>query len=381
MIDGYDLVTVLKARGFTTFCGVPCSYFSDVYRAIETVPGGRNIVSPNEGSAYATAAGFAVAGQRCVVFLQNSGLGNLVNPLTSLTLPYGIGLLSFVSLRGWPAASAQEPQHLVMGRATTSLLDAIGVDHYTLAPSGSRAETMAALESVLVAADRVLADRRPAFVLVPRGAISTSREPPKATPSLPLDRRAVLSALTSTLPGALFVTTTGYTSRDLFAVADRRENLYLQGAMGHAGSVALGVALAQPDRQVVAVDGDGSAIMHLGVMSAVGAYRPPNLLHVVLDNGCYESTGGQPTTAPNTAFAEVARGCGYETAATVHELGQLTLFLRACDRGPALLHARIMVTPGEPGARATSAVGPREMVTRFSDAIGASDGRSSVSRS
>jgi phosphonopyruvate decarboxylase len=384
MIDAKVLLAALSARNYTAFCGVPCSYFADVYRAIEVMPDARIIANSNEGSAYATAAGFAVAGERCAVFLQNSGLGNLVNPLTSLVMPYGIPLLAFVSLRGWPTASAEEPQHSVMGRSTAALLDAIHVANFFLPASDSPDETTAALEGVLDAADRVLAQRRPAFVLVPRGVLSAAnvlsaaKRSPASAPDLPLDRRTVLSALARGLPGALFVTTTGYTSRDMFAVVDQPENLYLQGAMGHAASVALGVALAQPDRRVVAVDGDGSAIMHMGTMSTVGACLPANLLHVVLDNGSYESTGGQPTTALNTAFADIARACGYRAAVTVDDLGQLTRFLSTQFGGPALVHARIGMPPGVLSPRATAAVGPMEIASRFSVAIGVSNGRSLV---
>lgn len=375
MIDAKVLMAALKARDYTRFCGVPCSYFADVYRAIEAMPGCRMIANSNEGSAYAMAAGFAVAGERCAVFLQNSGLGNLVNPLTSLVMPYGIPLLAFVSVRGWATSSVEEAQHLVMGRSTASLLDAVDVANFALPASGSSDETVAALEEVLDAADRVLAQRRPAFVLVPPGVFGASAKPPAGGPDLPLDRRAVLSALARELPGALFVTTTGYTSRDMFGVADRPENLYLQGSMGHAVSVALGVALAQPDRQVVAIDGDGSAIMHMGAMSTVGACRPANLVHVVLDNGTYESTGGQPTTALNTGFPDIARACGYQAAITVDDLGQLTGFLSTGFTGPALVHARIGPNAGAPGARATAAVGPMELASRFSAAAGAPDGR------
>ncbi|MEC3952776.1 phosphonopyruvate decarboxylase [Nocardia sp. CDC153] len=362
MISAAEFCAELDERGFTVASGVPCSYFGGPIALLGS-GAGRYIPAANEGAALAIAAGAALAGGRPYLMLQNSGLGNLVNPLTSLTMTYRIPVLAFVSLRGWPDPAHDEPQHAVMGPATHALLDTLGVHHDTMRadvePSGFR--------SLLDAAQRELAVGRPAFILVEKGAVGSV-----ALPSAPdndaLSSAEVLRAAAQAAgePG-LLVASTGYTARELFAVADRPGNFYMQGSMGHAAAIGLGLAQGDPDRPVIVVEGDGSALMHLGTLSVIGHQAPANLVHLVLDNGIHESTGGQPSTSATTDFAAVAAAVGYRTAVNCHAAGDLERFLQTAlsAPGPHLAAIRTGRRIGQAPPRATSSAAPDVLATRF----------------
>ncbi|UED87557.1 phosphonopyruvate decarboxylase [Streptomyces profundus] len=369
MISAEDFCALLEARGYTTASGVPCSHFGGPI-ALLGAREGRYVPAPNEGSALAVAAGAALAGRRAYVMLQNSGLGNLINPLTSLVMMYRLPVLTFTSLRGWPDAATDEPQHAVMGPATPRLLDALGTPHHILREDGGPA----AFEAILDATDGELAAGRAPFVLVERGAIGgVAVEPPAGKPGLTAAH--AIRVVTKALPEALVIATTGYTGRDAFAVADRPGAFYMQGSMGHAPSLALGVALAHPERTVVVLDGDGALLMHLGALSMIGHLAPPNLVHVVLDNGVHESTGGQPTTSSTTSFTEAALAAGYVSATSCAREQDLARAVGVADaaEGPALVRVPTLPRTGEMPPRATAALGPEAMRDRFLGALGAAE--------
>ncbi|MFI0942729.1 phosphonopyruvate decarboxylase [Streptomyces sp. NPDC021020] len=370
MISADAFCAELTERGFSTASGVPCSHFGGPI-ALLSRSGEAYVPAPNEGAALAVAAGAALAGRRAYVMLQNSGLGNLVNPLTSLVMTYQLPVLTFVSLRGWPDPATDEPQHEVMGPASHPLLEALGVPHYTL----RKDDGVERFRELLDAADKDLSDRRAPFVLVERGAIGKadagSTDVAGGLPSAEVMRR-----IAEVAPEAALVATTGFTGRELFAVADRPGNFYMQGSMGHASSLALGVALAQPQRTVIVLDGDGAALMHLGAMSTIGQQAPANLVHVVLDNGVHESTGGQRTTSDTTSFAQVAAACGYRTAVGCPALDDVEAALRTAlaSPGPHLLAVRTLPRTGAVPPRATSALSAEGIRDRFSASLaGASD--------
>jgi phosphonopyruvate decarboxylase len=174
------------------------------------------------------------------------------------------------------------------------------------------------------------------------------------------------------LPEALLVATTGYTSRELYAVADSARCFYMQGSMGHAAAFGLGVAeTVGKRRNVVVLDGDGAALMHLGTFATIGAAAPPNLIHILLDNGRYESTGGQPTSA-RASFADAARALGYRRAWTCDGAAEVQRALRAAqaEPGPTLLAVRIQPVAGGAPPRATSAISAPEILHRFADEAG-----------
>ncbi len=318
MIDAEDFCAALESAGYAGATGVPCSYFNGPI-AVLSAGAGTYVGAVNEGSAIGIAAGAYLTGKRLYVMLQNSGLGNVINPLTSLLIPYKIPVLSFVSLRGFPNPADDEPQHEVMGRSTHGILDAVGVMHLTLGKGAGRQE----LESIIDRLEPELEAGRPAFVLVEKGVVSdlprTGSLPPRSAES----SREVMAVIAEATRGRAVVTSTGFTSRDLFTVDDRPSNFYMQGSMGHASAIALGVALSNPARTVIVVDGDGSALMHLGSMSTVGHYAPQNLVHIVMDNGVHDSTGAQATSSSTTSFDAIAVAAGYRSATVCLNLDAL----------------------------------------------------------
>ncbi|HVB45629.1 MAG TPA: phosphonopyruvate decarboxylase [Streptosporangiaceae bacterium] len=372
----------LRSAGVGLVTSVPCSYFGSVLRHLDDSgePGPRHLAAANEGSALASAAGSWLAGVPAAVLMQNSGFGNMVNPLTSLLLPYRIPVLVFVSMRGWPQASPGEPQHVWMGRVVPGWLESLELPYWLLTQSGKPP-----YEQVLAAAGQALRRRRPAFVLVGKGAIApvavsaggragevaggavaggaVARRPTRAD---------VVGALAAERSGEFVIATTGYLSRELYDVDDRPANFYMQGSMGHAGAIALGVALSRPERRVVVLDGDGALLMHLGAAAAIGHFAPANLLHVVFDNASYESTGGQPVAARAVNYPAVASGLGYRRVLSADTAAALRPAVRELldERGPAMLLVR-GVPSHEPRGRASEAIGVDEIAARFAAALAA----------
>jgi phosphonopyruvate decarboxylase len=376
VIAATQFLSALSQAGLLALVGVPCSSMASVYQALAVDARFRYVPAPNEGAAFAMAAGLHLAGGKPAVLIQNSGFGNLTNPLTSLAMPYRIPVLTFMTVRGGPAAGVDEAEHAVMGQRGTALLDALGLRHHVLSPDPGALHTTVAL------AQRDMARGEPVFVLIPAGVIAPP-VPVQPGPAQPgpagtteagaadeLSRGEAIDILVEALPDALFVTSVGYISRELFARADRPENFYLQGAMGHTVSVAAGVAVAHPAQRVVAIEGDGSALMHLGAFSLVGHLSTRNLVHVVLDNGVHESTGGQPTTAATTSFTGVASACGYPVVLTAASAAQLRAArCELAGPGPVLAHVRIAARSAKPGGRATEAISGPDMAARFAVAI------------
>jgi phosphonopyruvate decarboxylase len=366
VISAETFCHALAQRGWRAFSGVPCSFFSGPLALLSGTPG-RYVPAANEGAALAYAAGAAATGTRSAVIIQNSGLGNLVNPLTSLTMTYGLPVLLLVSLRGWPDPAADEPQHAVMGGSTHRLLDVLGVRHWTL--DGDPAQ----LGRCLDAAAAELDAGRCAAVLVPRGTLAgvpaqALQTGLAAPPSSTLTREdAVEAVLAAVPPEAAVVCTTGLISREACRVGDRPGNVYLQGSMGHVLAFSLGLAGQRPDLPVVVLDGDGSLLMHLGSLTTAGATAPANLLHVVVDNSSYESTGGQPTTAAGTDLPAAARAAGYRTATEATAHGDVRTAVRAALDHPGPHFVRVPVGPSAagPAPRVTAVLSPAGMRERF----------------
>ena len=360
MITASEFLDLLDEIGCRHLSGVPCSYLSRVYERLDADERYTYVPAANEGTAFALVAGMMLGGTESALLVQNSGLGNLVNPLTSLAMPYRLPVLTFMTMRGWPAADPEEPQHEVMGRVTVPLLAELGVPHHMLP------ETVEGAREVL---ERVQEKRRagwPSFVLVPDRILGERMSAAVPPPTGPVFTRGeAIAELRRLLPDSLWVSTTGYISRDLFQQGDSAENLYLQGSMGHAVAVGAGIALGRPDRRVVVIDGDGSALMHLGAMSTVGRVAP-NLVHAVLDNGTYESTGGQETTASSTAFADIATACGYRRAISVGSAEEVRAAAGVLQApGPVLAHIRIAPRSPAAGARASGTVSVDQIARRF----------------
>lgn len=319
MIDPQAWTEVALQGGANLWSGVPCSYLKSLIDCVISHPKLHYVAAANEGDAVAIAAGAWLAGGLGVTLLQNSGLGNAVNPLTSLLQPFSIPMLLLVTWRGQPGGPPDEPQHELMGQITPQMLDLMGIP-WELLPAGET-EARESLARQLACIQR---EQRCRALLIPAGRFAAQPATPPL-PELPLGavgdvghvvadktRAGVLQAfLERWTENDLVVATTGYTGRELYALADRPQHIYLVGSMGCASSVGLGLALGQPQRRVWVLDGDGALLMRMGALATVGYFRPPNLVHVLLDNRCHESTGAQATVSASLDFCQMAASCGY----------------------------------------------------------------------
>ncbi|MDG4810868.1 phosphonopyruvate decarboxylase [Micromonospora sp. WMMD1120] len=363
MTTGEEFLTALEARGVTFLSGVPCSYFAAPLRLLADHERVSYVPAVNEGSALAIAAGARLAGVPAGVLIQNSGLGNLINPLTSLVLPYSIPLLVLMSMRGYPTAGPGEPQHRLMGRVSTTWLDSMDLPYWHFEREG-----MPFVE-LMAEVSKTLESGRTCFVLVGKNAIEPPGPLAEPTGEGRVLRDDLVRALAAELRDEAVVSTTGYLSRAMFGAGDRPTNLYMQGSMGHAAGLAFGAALQRPDRRFVVLDGDGSMLMHLGGVATIGRYAPRNLVHIVFDNGAYESTGAQPT-ATSVDFAVVAEAAGYRHALLVENTADLTAAVRAALAltGPIMLVVRGTVG-GPAGDRASESMDVTAMAGRFTAAV------------
>lgn len=346
MIECGEVYAALVRAGARFFTGVPDSLLKDFCAYVaDHAEAGMHVGAANEGGAIALAAGHHLAtGGLGVVYLQNSGLGNAINPLVSLAHPevYGIPMLLLIGWRGEPGVR-DEPQHRVQGRITLPLLELAGVG-YEILPTG--AEVASCVERAVGQARESSAP----FALVARAGRFAPHRPKRtrADPH-PLRREEALRIVLDEVDGsAVLVSTTGQLSRELFehraaqSQGGVRDFLTI-GSMGHASQIALGIALARPSRPVVCLDGDGALLMHMGSLAVVGSTAPPNFGHVVFNNGAHDSVGGQPTAGFDIDVPAVARACGYRFAAGAANAAEVREGVRALAgrEGPALLEIRI----------------------------------------
>lgn len=329
------LLDELRERGFGLFSGVPCSYLTPLINATIDSPNIRYINAANEGEAVAICSGAELGGVRSVAMFQNSGLGNAVSPLTSLNAIFRIPVLLITTWRGQPGKTPDEPQHSLVGRVMPQLIETMEIP-YAVFPSDR-----AGLNEVLARAIKSMDTTGMPFALFMEKGTIDSRElkskPPqrdlyrRALPQIPantLDVDDCLSRIATTASDrqAAVIATTGFTGRALYSVSDRENQLYMVGSMGCVSSLALGLALACPQRQVIAIDGDGALLMRMGALSAVADAAPENLTHIVLDNGVHDSTGAQSTLAHRVDIPAVAAACGYpqvDVADSVETLEEL----------------------------------------------------------
>jgi phosphonopyruvate decarboxylase len=371
MIEAGSFVVAAAERGFSVYSGVPCSYLTPFINYTIGSDRLRYVAAANEGDAVAIAAGAELGGLGGVAMFQNSGLGNAVNPLTSLTWTFRIPILLIVTWRGEPGGHADEPQHELMGQITPRMLELMDIP-WTLFPASD-----AAIAPTLdVAVDRMQATQRPYALVMRKGSVADSELSGELRAPVPLKlatvprraavahRQAMLTAIRAADSGRdVLVATTGYMGRELYALGDRPNQLYMVGSMGCSVSLALGIALAQPRRRVIAIDGDGAALMRLGALTTVAYERPDNLVHIVIDNGRHESTGGQSTVSPHVDFCAIAAACGYPRVAMASEPAELEALLAAPLSGPLFIH--VPVLPGVPANLPRPVITPAEVAARL----------------
>lgn len=316
----YDL---LGENDIDLFAGVPDSLLADLCAYIEaTAPAEKNIITANEGNAVALASGYHIAtGSFAAVYLQNSGLGNTVNPLLSLADPevYSIPMLLIIGWRGEPGVK-DEPQHVAQGRLTNPLLETMGIDYAVLDPESWQDQVRWAVEQLRTA-------NRPVALVVRKGAFGKFAAQERAT-ELTLSREQALETIIENIdPADFIVSTTGKTSREVFEIRERRgeghaHDFLTVGGMGHASSIAMGMALGT-DHRVYTIDGDGAFLMHMGAVAITAQQARDNFRYVLINNGAHESVGGQPTVGFSIDIPAILLGAGFESVEVVRTLEEL----------------------------------------------------------
>ena len=314
----------LDERGIDLFAGVPDSLLQDLCACIEELsPPEKNIITANEGNAVGVACGYHIAtGNYAAVYLQNSGLGNTVNPLLSLAHPevYGVPMLLIIGWRGEPGVK-DEPQHVAQGRLTLPLLETLEVPYQVLDPEQWEQQVDRAVE-------QLRRSNSPVALVVRKGAFGKHAASPRPT-ALTLTREVALERVLATIgPEAFVVSTTGKTSREVFEIRERRgeghhHDFLTVGGMGHAASIAAGVCLGT-DQTVYCIDGDGGFLMHLGSIPVIAQRVRPNFRYLMINNGAHESVGGQPTVGFEIDTAAILSAAGFEQVEVVREDSELT---------------------------------------------------------
>ncbi|TCJ12017.1 phosphonopyruvate decarboxylase [Flaviaesturariibacter flavus] len=340
MIAASVFIQSLRASGVGFFAGVPDSLLSSFSAALAAAPPEQHLVAVNEGAALGLAAGYHFAtGGLPLVYLQNSGLGNLVNPLTSLADPtvYSIPMLLLVGWRGEPGRP-DEPQHTRMGAATGPLLEALEVPLHYLHPTDGNWQ-----ETIRQAAAQALGESRPVAIVVARGVFEELALPQQE--DYPLSAASAIDILCTGLSkGTRVVCSTGKIGRIFNEWNNGQEQpldaLLNVGAMGHAGSIATAIAL-HSNGPVLVLDGDGALLMHLGALALSGSLGLDNLFYVVLNNGAHESVGRQPTLGFRTDFVCIAKACGFRFASRLTTAADLHGWNRHGDARGAFVEIRI----------------------------------------
>ena len=343
MLRPQFFIETLKDNGIDFFAGVPDSLLKNICAYMtDTLPREQNIIAANEGGAVGIAAGYHLATERIAcVYMQNSGEGNIINPLASLTDKevYNIPVLLLIGWRGKPGEH-DEPQHIKQGKITTGLLNTLGVDYTVLNKDENKAK--AQIEHAV----RHMTRTNEVYALVIEKdtfeayALESTKESP-----LTLSREEAIKTVASHMGDKdVAVSTTGMISRELFehrtSMGESHERDFLTvGSMGHASQIALGIALEKKDRKIWCFDGDGATIMHMGNMAITASLAPRNYIHVVFNNGAHDSVGGQPTVGLDMDLCAAARSVGYTQTLSVRTAEEL---LAALDKvttaeGPVLL--------------------------------------------
>lgn len=348
-VDTANFCKACKNTGIQFFTGVPDSLLKSFCSYLTNHPSDYpDTITANEGAAIAYAAGrYLASGELGMVYLQNSGLGNTINPLLSLADPlvYAIPMVLLIGWRG-ELGVPDEPQHLAQGKITESLLQCLEIP-YRILPRNTKEAT----ESIAWASATARNKSRPVALLIQADTFSPYSKSILTPCSYEMTREAAVIAILETLTETdVIVATTGKTSREVFEFRTRAGHGHSQdfltvGSMGHASSIALGIAEILPSRRIFILDGDGAAIMHLGTLAIIGQRHPKNLQHVILNNGAHDSVGGQKTAGFSVDFTAIAKGCGYANTLRIDTASALEKHLTQspffAKEGPNLLEIRV----------------------------------------
>ncbi|MBD5355791.1 MAG: phosphonopyruvate decarboxylase [Bacteroides sp.] len=372
MVSTELFIETLRANGVNFFAGVPDSLLKNVCAYItDNVPSDCNLITANEGSAVGVAAGHYLATRQLpLVYMQNSGIGNAVNPLLSLAdeKVYSIPMLVMIGWRGEPGVH-DEPQHIKQGEVTEALLKAMQIPYLILADDDT---TVVSQLGMLVTDCKKT--HKPHALLIKKGTFGPYKLQTKVVNDNPICREEAMKCVVSSIPAdSIIVSTTGKLSRELYEYRDElnqsHESDFLTvGSMGHSSSIALGIALAKPDRHVFCFDGDGAFIMHMGSISNIGHLAPRNYIHIVFNNGAHESVGGQPTLGFGIDIPSVAKACGYSHVWSVNNQDDIISALRSTQNqnGPTLIEIKVGINSREDlGRPKTSPIENKEAFMNF----------------
>ena len=354
MIEAKEFIEAARELGFVRYTGVPCSFLTPFINYVINDNALEYIASTNEGDALATTSGSVIGGQRSIVMMQNSGLGNAVSPITSLSYIFRIPFLIIVTHRGEPGVK-DEPQHELMGQITEELFNAMQIPSETF-PN----ETKEIIPALQRAEKFMSKEHRPYAFIMKKGSITPQKLDKKVIKDIAkseteirslfdekltrLDRNTVLRHIINhtSVDDSVLIATTGFTGRELFSINDRVNHIYMVGSMGCASSFGLGLALARPDLKIIVIDGDGAGLMRMGNFATIGTYASNNFIHILLDNEVHDSTGGQSTVSKNINFAMIAKACGYSMTLSGNKTELIDeLFSLNKNEGPAFGHLKI----------------------------------------
>lgn len=327
-----EFVHVLQSEFYT---GVPdsllqplCNYLMKHYGVDKK----HHVIGANEGNCVAMAAGYHLAtGKYPVVYMQNSGEGNAVNPIASLLNEkvYAIPAIFVVGWRGEPGKK-DEPQHIFQGEITRSLLSLLSIESYVV----GKETTVTELTRVRASFEEQLSKGQSVAFVIQKGALTNDEEMVYSN-AYHMTREAVVRAVSEVAKEDPIVSTTGKASRELFEAREARGeghqyDFLTVGSMGHASSIACAIAAQKPETKIWCVDGDGALIMHMGAMAVVGRLQPDNLVHILINNEAHETVGGLPTAADAVSLSEIAKACGYQVIPKVEEEAELLEALKKC---------------------------------------------------
>lgn len=372
MINPKFFIEELGSNGIDFFAGVPDSLLKNICAYIaDHKDEQHNIITANEGGAIALAAGYHLAtGKIGVVYMQNSGEGNIINPLASLTDKevYNIPVLLLIGWRGKPGVH-DEPQHVKQGKVTTGLLNVMGVNYDVLSQDEEKAaKQIEKAIAVMKATNEVYA------LVIEKGTFEDYKLQNVEENDLQMTREEAIQIVAASLGEKdVIVSTTGMISRELFetrtAWKQGHERDFLTvGSMGHASQIALGIAMEKADRKVWCFDGDGASIMHMGNMAIVASKHPKNYVHVVFNNGAHDSVGGQPTVGLKIDLPSVAKSVGYKETYSVDNMGKLKSILPSIAKAEGPVFLQVCVKKGnrkDLGRPTTTPIQNKEALMKF----------------
>jgi phosphonopyruvate decarboxylase len=376
MLQPAYIYDVLKSFGVSFWCGVPDSLLKPFLAYVsDRADAGTHLITANEGASVGVAAGFHLStGKLPLVYMQNSGLGNAINPLLSLAdeKVYGIPMLVMIGWRGEPGTK-DEPQHIKQGICTTEMLDSMAIPYIVL-----DSDEVKAKEQLSRLTKDCISKSCPHVILVREGTFSSwKKKTSDNTQSLELSREDALTILANFVgPSDLVVSTTGKLSRELYELRDNtgkshQTDFYTVGSMGHSSAIAFGLSLGlTDDRNVFCFDGDGAVLMHMGTLSTIGSQKPQRFRHIVFNNGVHESVGSQPTTGFSIDFPAIASACGYEWTRRVYKESDLRAAMEEMLKqdGLSFLEVQVAVRTRDDLGRPKTT--PSENKVRFMQNIG-----------